>query len=289
MSYDIAIDRLIAAGEEAHALRVAKAHADAVHWVADDGNAAVAFDYVDTAAEAAHEYVSDGDWGDDRSETSWVTVYTWPRYVVGDTYVDDRDDRASHTVEIEAEVPECTDGGDHDWQAPYELVGGIEDNPGCWGKGAGVVCEEVCMRCGCARSTDTWAQNRETGEQGLTAVSYEPGKYAGDIVPPEVSAAAAELRSIPAARDELGCGGIVEAAAYVLLAARGEHCTTVDSPLSAIPREHRAQIDEVTEALRRAYRHGIDERGMRLLIWIAACHVDTSEAYSIAHAVRAAL
>jgi hypothetical protein len=37
------------------------------------------------------------------------------------------------------------------------------------------------MRCGCERTTDTWAQNPETGEQGLQSVSYEEGKYADEI------------------------------------------------------------------------------------------------------------
>jgi hypothetical protein len=36
--------------------------------------------------------------------------------------------------------------------------------------------------CGCARITDTWAQDPETGEQGLHEVRYEPDRYdAGDL------------------------------------------------------------------------------------------------------------
>lgn len=75
-------------------------------------------------------------------------------------------------------MPPCEDGSeDHDWQAPYGIVGGIEDNPGCWGHGGGVVYHEVCMRCGLTRTTDTWAQRPDNGEQGLTAVSYDADKF----------------------------------------------------------------------------------------------------------------
>jgi hypothetical protein len=37
------------------------------------------------------------------------------------------------------------------------------------------------MHCGCGRKVDTWAQDQQTGEQGLESVSYEPGKYSHAI------------------------------------------------------------------------------------------------------------
>lgn len=80
------------------------------------------------------------------------------------------------TVALDPPEPECTKVK-HDWQSPHEIVGGIEENPGCWGHGGGVIMTAVCMHCGCARITDTWAQRPDTGEQGLTSVSYEAGKY----------------------------------------------------------------------------------------------------------------
>jgi hypothetical protein len=57
------------------------------------------------------------------------------------------------------------------------LVGGIEENPGVWGHGGGVVINEACVRCGCGRTTDTWAQDPSTGRQGLESVAYEEGAY----------------------------------------------------------------------------------------------------------------
>jgi hypothetical protein len=90
-------------------------------------------------------------------------------------------EEGSCRVALEPEEPECTEAA-HDWQSPHEILGGCKENPGVWGHGGGVIIREVCMHCGCERVTDTWAQDRETGEQGLHSVSYEPGKYADEIV-----------------------------------------------------------------------------------------------------------
>jgi hypothetical protein len=77
------------------------------------------------------------------------------------------------TVPVHPEEPDCPGGG-HEWRAPVEVVGGLKENPGVWTHGAGVVYREVCRHCGTYRVTDTWAQDPETGEQGLEAVEYLP-------------------------------------------------------------------------------------------------------------------
>ena len=41
------------------------------------------------------------------------------------------------------------------------------------GHGAGVIETDCCGACGVRRTTDTWAQRPDTGEQGFTVVSYE--------------------------------------------------------------------------------------------------------------------
>jgi hypothetical protein len=105
--------------------------------------------------------------------TAWIDI--WIRNT------DDGDDRKV-TIRVDPEEPDCLSGEDHDWQAPYELLGGLEENPGVWGRGGGIISQEVCMRCGCGRTTDTWAQRRDTGEQGLTSVRYEPGKFAFEVM-----------------------------------------------------------------------------------------------------------
>lgn len=146
-------------------------------WYADDGNAEVHFPDASSGREAAEEYVAEGDWGE-RTKTSWVRVYAW-RGERGTDLAEET--RETHTIEIEPDEPECSHDDGHDWQSPVEIVGGIESNPGVRGHGGGVVVDECCVRCGCRRTTDTWAQDRDTGEQGLTSVEYEEGAYAEEL------------------------------------------------------------------------------------------------------------
>jgi hypothetical protein len=87
------------------------------------------------------------------------------------------------TLEVahEPTEPPCADDHEHDWSAPHWLLGGLKENPGVVGHGGGVLCSEVCGHCGCLRVTDTWAQDRQTGRQGLTSVAYKPGHHADDL------------------------------------------------------------------------------------------------------------
>lgn len=143
-------------------------------FICTDGNADIEIE-AETSREAAQEYVDGGDWNLDDG-TIWITVYT--------TEIDDGEEvgENQHEIAIDPPEPDCEPGHDHDWQSPYDLVGGIKENPGVWGKGGGVVMEEVCVVCGCARHTDTWAQNPENGVQGLTSLRYEAGKFASEVI-----------------------------------------------------------------------------------------------------------
>ena len=188
----------------------------AVGWVADYGNAAVEYPQADSGEEAADLYVDGGDWGEPESAT-WVRVCTWRTGVrgvecaycdapatghdaegdptcLGHAYsaiadgrepqplvVDARTERESHQVAIEPKVSACVGGQDLDWQAPLEIVGGIEENPGVWGSGGGVKTVRVCTHCGCGMHTDNWAQDPQDGEQGLTSVRYEAGEFADEL------------------------------------------------------------------------------------------------------------
>lgn len=125
-------------------------------------------DSIEEALEVAKENVDGDNYAyDGASTTLWIDV----KVVNVETEEESRD-----TVVCYAKEPKCVDG-EHDWQSPWEIVGGIKDNPGVWGKGGGVIVNEVCMKCGCKKTTDTWAQRPDTGEQGLTSVSYEPNFY----------------------------------------------------------------------------------------------------------------
>lgn len=83
---------------------------------------------------------------------------------------DESGEELSHIVEtVRPLYPACGDGGltedpnEHEWDSPYEIVGGIRENPGVWGHGAGVRIIEVCSRCGAQREIDTWADDGRGG------------------------------------------------------------------------------------------------------------------------------
>ncbi len=143
-------------------------------WHVFDGECEIEIEAA-SGEEAVEEYVSDGDWGDE-DHTHWVTATAWHAAIDTDGEII-RIDSESHTVTIEAAEPDCIDAEDHDWQSPYGLVGGCKENPGVYGHGGGVTIQEACLRCGCGRLTDTWAQNPSTGEQGLRSVEYQSGQY----------------------------------------------------------------------------------------------------------------
>jgi hypothetical protein len=142
-------------------------------WYADDGNAEVHIDFAEDGEEAAREYVSGGDWGESE-ETTWVEVSVWRRayYVTEEGEIDCVEVlRDTHSIDLEPSEPECS-GGEHEWASPHEVLGGVRETPGVWGKGGGVVIREVCRHCGCYRVTDTWA-NGPGGSQGYEKVRYE--------------------------------------------------------------------------------------------------------------------
>jgi len=78
------------------------------------------------------------------------------------------------TYTFEVEEPDCIGKREHDWKSPLSIVGGVKENPGVYGHGGGVVITEICAHCGAYRETDTWAQDSQTGEQGLHETTYRP-------------------------------------------------------------------------------------------------------------------
>lgn len=124
------------------------------------------------AIEQAADWACDGNW-DVEAGTVWVHAYLIE-------LDEDGEEIDSHRikVQIDPDEPDCTES-EHDWQAPLAIVGGTKENPGVWGHGLTI--QEVCVRCGCGKLTDTWAQDPETGEQGLRSVAYQPGKYTAEI------------------------------------------------------------------------------------------------------------
>lgn len=142
-------------------------------YVAQDAHVHETFeaDTREEALAAAKDWYADGDWGQQDSTT-------WIEFCFGEADEDGNlgEDYETITITLEPEEPECT-ADEHDWQSPHSIVGGIKENPGVWGNGGGVKISECCMNCGCQKLTDTWAQNPNNGEQGLTSVTYTPRHY----------------------------------------------------------------------------------------------------------------
>lgn len=135
---------------------------------------AIEADSREAAEHIAESFWRDGDW-DVSTGCVWVEYHLAESDEDGEAK-DGTDDR--YTITIEQPEPECTDEeSGHDWQSPHSIVGGIESNPGVWGNGGGVIINECCMKCGCQKKTNTWAQNPADGTQGHTVTSYSEGEY----------------------------------------------------------------------------------------------------------------
>jgi hypothetical protein len=70
------------------------------------------------------------------------------------------EEESSALVAVEPEEPKCPNGK-HTWEETS-----LRGNAG------GVIIKETCSTCGCVRTTNTWAQNPSTGQQGLRSVEY---------------------------------------------------------------------------------------------------------------------
>src|SRR5690606_9177497 len=111
-----------------------------------------------------------------RDRTIWIDVLAYRKgfVVVGedDEVVEIRIDEKRHTITLDPEEPDCTDGQTHDWR-----------ERGVRSHGGGVIITKVCAHCGRYRIHDTWAQRSDTGEQGLEAIEYrEPDESSREWV-----------------------------------------------------------------------------------------------------------
>lgn len=132
------------------------------HW-GDDFDAADD----DAALEYGEEWLRSGDW--DRSETLFLEAEVVQLQDDGKF-----EETLGHVrVTLPPDEPKCS-AGSHAWCAPYELLGGLKENPGVFGHGGGVRIKEVCKHCGTCRLTDTWATNPCDGTQGHETVEYFP-------------------------------------------------------------------------------------------------------------------
>lgn len=150
-------------------------------WYADDGNCEVHCPHADSGRDAAEEYVSDGEWGDDGGS---VEVRAWRvRHYIGTDdalHIDEDHESDWHTVDLEPDhgylissaagrATICgTDPDDHDWTREGE--GGCDANPGVWSLG-GTAMHFVahCRGCGLTRKVTDPGSQRNPGD----GVRYE--------------------------------------------------------------------------------------------------------------------
>ena len=101
------------------------------------------------AKEQVRKIANNGSYGELNS-TIWVDFLLY-----------NNEEEHSVTIAVNPSAPKCSES-EHDFQSPFELVGGIESNPGVFGSGGGVIIDEACMNCGCKKQTDTWAYRPDT-------------------------------------------------------------------------------------------------------------------------------
>lgn len=106
---------------------------------------------------------------EDENKTWWETIW----YCPVDEDENEIGDEDCIDIAIDPIEPGCEEWHEHDWYSPHDIVGGLEENPGVFGHGGGVIIVEICRHCGCRRTTDTWAQRPDTGKQGLRSIQYE--------------------------------------------------------------------------------------------------------------------
>lgn len=128
-------------------------------------------DSVDEALNIARNNVSRADY-DECKGTLVIPIYV--------QNVEDAEDSVADDVYLPPEEPKCSEL-EHDWQSPIALVGGIESNPGVWGKGGGVIIKEVCVNCGCLKKVDTWSQNSQDGTI-YTSTTFQPNAFSDEEI-----------------------------------------------------------------------------------------------------------
>lgn len=125
-------------------------------------------------AGTATLHVTDGSTGDPADAVCEVRLLVPMPQIIDEDATADGDAFDCSGICPAKDAPECAEGCEHAWEAPYELVGGCRENPGVWGSGHGRCSYlEVCEHCGLYRTTDHGATLPSNGMRA-TRVSYEP-------------------------------------------------------------------------------------------------------------------
>jgi hypothetical protein len=142
-------------------------------WLADDGNVEVEYDYVADGAEAAAEYVSEGEYGNGGGSVSVCTWRAGLDHAGDEVRVDEEWHDVDLPVDHAALIREA--GGDpdceHEWTS--EGMGGCNENPGVWATGGtSMLFSQRCTRCGVVRH-EHWAGSQKNPGQADSEYTYE--------------------------------------------------------------------------------------------------------------------
>lgn len=110
-----------------------------------------------------------------------MTVSVW----VGDPYDADPLDEGWAEAEVGPPVPDCEpcyddapepdDEDGHAWSSSNEAAEDCGVSLGVRGNGGGIICLEVCVRCGLFRRTNTWDQSFTGTGEPVATVEYFTG------------------------------------------------------------------------------------------------------------------
>ena len=142
------------------------------------GQKTIQADFDRDAIERAKEWVAEGDFGD-VNETLWASARVreacplcWGVGKHADDCKRSNEGLLDRVVRaaVEPLAPPCSGKEGHEWSSDFIV-------PSVRAHGGGIILTECCMHCGCARITDTWAQDLSTGKEGLRSTRYEPGRF----------------------------------------------------------------------------------------------------------------
>jgi hypothetical protein len=108
----------------------------------------------------------------EQAEENWQNG-SWDGKCLISVRVAELDDDGEETGEVEwvdvecgddPTPPDCSDE-EHDWCSPYEVVGGLDSNPGVWSRGGTtLVIKRVCRNCGCYKIETHYGSQRNPGQ-----------------------------------------------------------------------------------------------------------------------------
>lgn len=117
-------------------------------------------DDLECALDYAEEKWQEGSWDEKQTIQIYAQEIDWDEKTIGDSITRD--------IEVGEDSPwaECYEADAHEWCAPFDLVGGLKENPGVWSMGGTtMVFKTVCLHCGCYKTETKYGVQRNPGQK----------------------------------------------------------------------------------------------------------------------------